>query len=130
MRKKLPVIPSITEAEWTVMRILWEQAPLTANEVVAALSGQTEWKPKTIHTLLRRLTDKGALSYEKAGREFLFTPLVKAGDCQLAEGRSFLDRVFGAPHLAPMLAAFVKEEALTPGEIEELKRILEEASPK
>jgi len=54
---------------------------------------------------------------------------VKAADCQMAEGRSFLDRVFGKPQLAPLLAAFVAQEALTATEIEELKRILDEASP-
>jgi len=122
-------LPAITEAEWVVMRVLWESAPMTANGVVAALAGQSEWKPKTVHTLLRRLTDKGALAYEKSGREFVFTPQVEASDCQMAEGRSFLDRVFGGPQLAPMLAAFVKQEALTAREIEELKRILDGASP-
>ncbi len=129
MRKKssAPPPPAITEAEWIVMRVLWEKAPMTANAVVAALAGRMEWKPKTIHTLLRRLTDKGALAYEKVGREFVFTPQVRAGDCQMAEGRSFLDRVFGEPRLAPMLAAFVEQEALSAGEIQELKRILDEA---
>jgi BlaI family transcriptional regulator, penicillinase repressor len=123
------LLPAITEAEWVVMRVLWEGSAMTANEVVAALAGQREWKPKTVHTLLRRLTDKGALAYEKEGREFVFTPQVPASDCQLAEGRSFLDRVFGGPRLAPMLAAFVEQEALTPTEIAELRRILDEASP-
>jgi BlaI family penicillinase repressor len=131
MRKKHTAkpLPAITEAEWVVMRVLWEGAPMTANAVVAALAGQSEWKPKTVHTLLRRLADKGALAFEKSGREFVFTPQVEAGDCQMAEGRSFLDRVFGGPQLAPMLAAFVRQEALTAREIEELKRILDEASP-
>lgn len=123
------VLPSITEAEWVVMRVLWEGTGMTANAVVAALAGQREWKPKTVHTLLRRLTDKGALAYKKEGREFVFTPQVAASDCQIAEGRSFLDRVFGGPGLAPMLAAFVGQEALTTTEIEELRRILDEASP-
>ncbi|MDB6070140.1 MAG: transcriptional regulator [Verrucomicrobiales bacterium] len=132
MRKKTSAkpLPAITEAEWIVMRVLWESAPMTANAVVAALEGQSDWKPKTIHTLLRRLADKGALSYEKEGREFVFTPQVEAADCQLAEGRTFLDRIFGAPSLAPMLTAFVEREALSAKEIEELKRILNEAGRK
>ena len=81
MRKKHTAkpLPAITEAEWVVMRVLWEGAPMTANAVVAALAGQSEWKPKTVHTLLRRLADKGALAFEKSGREFVFTPQVEAG---------------------------------------------------
>ena len=49
--------------------MLWASSPRTANQVVAALEGVTEWKPKTIHTLLRRLVGKGALAFEKEGRE-------------------------------------------------------------
>lgn len=126
MRKKSkPAVPlpSITDAEWTVMRILWERGTATANDVVQALEGAMHWKPKTIHTLLRRLTDKGALDYEKSGREFVFRPLVTERDCQLAESRSFLDRVFGGG-VAPMVAAFVEQERLTAEEIAELQRIL------
>lgn len=127
MRKKSKVVaplPSISGAEWTVMRVLWERGPATANAVVQALEGAMHWKPKTVHTLLRRLTDKGALDYEKTGREFVFRPLLNERDCQLAESRSFLDRVFGGA-VAPMVAAFVEQEKLTPEEIAELKRILQ-----
>jgi len=126
MRKKTKTavpLPSITDAEWNVMRIVWERGTATANEVVQALEGAMHWKPKTVHTLLRRLTDKGALDYDKNGREFVFRPLVTERDCQLAESRSFLDRVFGGG-VAPMVAAFVEQERLTPEEIAELKRIL------
>jgi BlaI family transcriptional regulator, penicillinase repressor len=127
MRKKSKAaapLPSISGAEWTVMRVLWERGPATANAVVQALEGAMHWKPKTIHTLLRRLTDKGALDYEKTGREFVFRPLLNERDCQLAESRSFLDRVFGGA-VAPMVAAFVEQEKLTLEEIAELKRILQ-----
>jgi BlaI family transcriptional regulator, penicillinase repressor len=123
-KKQLASVPSISGAEWTVMRVIWERGAATANEVVQALEGSMHWKPKTIHTLLRRLADKGALGYEKSGREFVFRALVMERDCQLAESRTFLDRVFGGG-MAPMVAAFVEQERLTPKEIAELKRILE-----
>lgn len=106
------------------MRVIWEHGTATANAVVQALEGSMHWKPKTIHTLLRRLADKGALDYDKSGREFVFRPLVSERDCQLAESRSFLDRVFGGA-VAPMVAAFVEQEKLSPEEITELKRILQ-----
>ena len=122
-KPKPAALPSITDAEWTVMRVLWERGAATTNEVVQTLAGVTDWKPKTIHTLLRRLADKGALGHEKNGREFVFRPLVAERDCQLAQSRSFLDRVFGG-EVAPMVAAFVEQESLTPDEIAELKRIL------
>ena len=118
-------MPAISDAEWAVMRAVWERSPITTSEVVAAVAAVRGWKPKTVHTLLRRLIDKGALSFEKAGREYAYTPLVGERECQMAESRTFLSRVFGVDEVAPFLAAFVEREQLNAEEIEELKRILD-----
>jgi len=117
-------LPQISDAEWVVMRVVWDKAPLTTNEVVQTLDEKTHWKPKTIHTLLSRLVRKGALAFEKKGREYLFRPKVSAGECEHAVSRSFLTRFFDG-ELAPFLARFVERENLTAEEIDELKRILE-----
>jgi BlaI family transcriptional regulator, penicillinase repressor len=119
--------PGITDAEWIVMRVFWEKQQATANEVVAALDRRTDWKPKTIHTLIRRLAQKGALAYQKRGKEYLFRPLVKAEQCAHAVSRSFLDRIFGG-RVAPFLACLLEQERLSPQEIAELRKLLEEKS--
>jgi len=127
--KTAPVAPPISDAEWVVMRTVWENPPaVTANQVVNALAGATDWKPKTIHTLLRRLVQKGALAFDKIGREHLFRPLVDADHCRHAASRSFLHRLFDG-ELAPFLATFLKREKLSRAEIEELRRILEASRP-
>lgn len=123
-RKKVSVMPQISDAEWTVMKVLWERSPLTSKEVVDDLSGSTHWKPKTIQTLLARLVRKGALHARKEGREYQFSSAVKAEECQRTEAHSFLDRVFDGD-VAPFLACFVRNNKLTPAEIAELKRILD-----
>lgn len=69
-------LPRISDAEWSVMEVVWEQAPRTANEIVDALRPQTDWNPKTIKTLINRLVNKGALTYEKSGRTYLYVPAV------------------------------------------------------
>ena len=52
----------ISDAEWEVMRVCWAAgAALTANQVVEALDGKKDWNPRTVKTLLNRLTKKGAL---------------------------------------------------------------------
>jgi BlaI family penicillinase repressor len=88
-------------------------------------SNEIHWKPKTVHTLLNRLVRKGALAFEKQGREYLFRPLVDAQDYAHAASRSFLGRFFDG-EIAPFLSCFLEREKLTRKEIEELKRILEE----
>ena len=106
------------------MKVLWARSPLTSREVVDALASETTWKPKTIHTLLTRLVRKGALSATRDNREYRFTPLVKAEDCQRHVSSNFLERVFDG-EVAPFLACFVRHNKLTPAEIAELKRILD-----
>src|SRR6476646_6858103 len=111
-------IPKISDAEWVVMRALWRSSPMTTNQVVDALDDSTHWKPKTIHTLLNRLVRKGALEFERQGREYLFRPLVTAAECEHAATRSFLSRFFDG-ELAPFLARFLESEKLKPSELEE-----------
>jgi len=118
-------IPQISNMEWIIMKILWENSPITANEVICKLEDSTEWSDKTIRTFLNRLVKKEAISYKKSGREYLYYPIVTENECIREENKSFLDRVYdGALNL--MFAKFLEDEALTENEIEELKQILEE----
>jgi len=117
--------PRISEAEWEVMKALWERSPQTANELAEALAPANEWNPLTVKTLVNRLVAKGALGYTKKGRSFQFRPLVKESDCVLAETESFLERVFNGS-INPMLTHLVRHKKLTRKQIAELKKILEE----
>ena len=117
-------LPQISDAELVVMKVVWEKAPVTANQVVETLGRQRHWKPKTIHTLLRRLVHKGALDFDKQGREHRFHPLVDSADYTHAASRSFLSRFFDG-EVAPFLACFLEREKLSRQEIEELRRILD-----
>jgi BlaI family penicillinase repressor len=118
-------VPGISDAEWEVMKFVWAKAPVTTNDVVDALTRITDWKPKTVMTLLNRLVKKGALDYTKKGRVYEYTPLVAQAECARAENRSFLRRVYGG-QLKPMLASFLKEGRLSQDDINDLRRILDE----
>jgi BlaI family penicillinase repressor len=118
-------LPKISESEWLVMQVLWEKNPLTANEIVEKLSGKTKWKPKTIKTLITRLTNKGAIKYEKEGRLYKYYPAVSKDVCVRMERRSFVRRVYGGIS-KPMVASFLEDAELSADDIAELKKILDE----
>lgn len=123
--------PQITEAEWIVMRVFWQKSSATAGDIVDSLANESDWKPRTIQSLIRRLHQKGILTAEKRGREFHYFPTITAKEGEHAAGQSFLGRFFDG-QLAPFLATFVERENLSPQEITELKQILEnnrEADP-
>lgn len=118
-------IPKISEAEWQVMDVLWSSAaPMTANDVVEALAGESDWSAATIKTLLNRLTKKGAVKFKADGKRYRYAAAVTRDACVRTEGRSFLDRVFGGATL-PMLAHFVEDATLTRNEIEQLRKLLD-----
>jgi BlaI family penicillinase repressor len=115
-------LPRISQAEWEVMKVLWERAPLSASEVAAAL-GQRRWSHRTVKTLLGRLVAKGALDYQVQGKRYLYRPRVNREQCIRRESRSFLDRVFaGQP--GAMLVHFVRHARLSPEEVRHLRRLL------
>jgi BlaI family penicillinase repressor len=118
-------IPRISDAEWEVMKVIWSKAPLTANEVIEALEGITDWKPKTIRTLINRLVEKKALGVNQEGRFYSYYPLVENEECLRAETQSFLKRLYGGA-MKPFLVNFLREEKLSPEDIKELKSILDE----
>jgi len=118
----------ISDAEWTVLKAVWQLKTPSAREVVEQLKDESHWKPKTIHTLLSRLVQKGALTTEKPGREYVFKPLVTEQECRQSASRSFLEKVFDG-EIAPFLACFLERKKLTRKEIDELKSILEEKTP-
>jgi len=116
-------IPKISEAEWVVMEVVWRTHPVTALAVVRQLTAHKQWQDQTIRTMLRRLTQKKALTYKAEGKVFHYEPAVSREQCVRGESRSFLERVFGgAAH--PLLVQLVQEAKLSPEEIAELKRIL------
>ncbi len=121
----MKTLPKISESEWLVMRVLWSNGSLTANEVVKELTGKTKWKPKTIKTLITRLMNKGAVKFEKEGRKYRYYPAVSQAECVRMERRSFVRRVYGGT-TRPMLAAFLEDAKLSAEDISELRKILEQ----
>ncbi|WP_419569675.1 BlaI/MecI/CopY family transcriptional regulator [Rheinheimera sp.] len=113
----------VSQAELEVLKVLWQQAPLTANQVVDTLADASQWHEKTVKTLLNRLVAKGAVSFEKDGRAYLYSPAVQQGEYQLKESQSFIQRVF-AGRLAPLVAGFARHDKLSKEDVAELKALI------
>ncbi|PLR67542.1 penicillinase repressor BlaI [Bacillus sp. UMB0893] len=117
-------MPSITEAEWELMKVLWKESPLTANEICSAIQEYEDWKPKTIRTLLDRLTKKKVVAANKDLRVYTFTPLYSEHECQRAETQSFIERIYGGTTKS-LLVQFIEDETLTKEELKELREMLD-----
>lgn len=116
-------LPQISEAEFEVMKIVWKYAPINTNEITERLVKTTTWSPKTIQTLIKRLVTKGALSYEKQRRVFVYTPLVDEAEYIGQESNTFLNRFYNG-NITAMLSAFLDNDKLSEAEIDELRSLL------
>lgn len=122
----MKVIPQISEAELEVMKLLWEQKSATSAQIIDRLTQSTEWKPKTIQTLITRLASKGAIKAENTGsKAFLYFPTVEEAEYKAYANNTFLQKLYNGS-LNLMLTSFIKEKKLSREEIENLKKLLEE----
>ena len=94
-------LPQISESEFEVMKIVWKYAPISTNEITDKLLQTTNWSPKTIQTLIKRLVTKGALTYEKQSRVFVYTPVVKESEYIGQKSNTFLNRYSIEMRVAP-----------------------------
>lgn len=113
----------ISNAELSVMQVLWQRQPLSANDVVAALGNDKDWHEKTVKTLLNRLVSKGALGFDKDGRAYLYYPLIAEQDYKLEQSRSFVERIF-AGRVAPLVAGFASQNKLNADDVQQLKQLI------
>ena len=122
-------LPQISEAEYEVMKVVWKHAPISTNEITQQLLKTTSWSPKTIQTLIKRLVNKGALSYEKQSRMFVYTPMVKENEYIGQESNSFLKRFCGG-NITAMVSAYLEDDKLSEAEIETLRGLLSKKDTK
>ena len=122
-------LPQISEAEFEVMKVVWKYSPINTNEITEKLTQTTNWSPKTIQTLIKRLVSKKALTYEKQSRVFVYTPLVKEDEYIRRESNTFLNRFYDG-NIISMLASYIEDDKLSEAEIDTLRSLLSEKHKK
>ncbi len=118
-------VPELSPAEWDVMKVLWRLGEGAARDIFAELSGETGWAMNTLKTLLARLVAKGALDYVQVGNSYLYRPAVTREEATRIEADSFLERVADG-EAGPVIVSFLRGASLSPGEVDELRRLLDE----
>ena len=115
----------ISDAEHTIMEVLWDEAPLTAQDVAERVDPAKGWSANTVKTLLGRLLAKTVIGHEQDGRRYLYRPLVARDDYVAGESRRLIDRLFGGK-LTPLVAQLAERDQLTAQDVAEIEAILKE----
>lgn len=116
----------LSEAEWKVMCLLWQEAPQTMMQITGHFKETTGWTKHTVMTFLRRMEDKGAIHHEEGERAKLYYPDIGRDEAVEQETEEFLHKVFDG-RMGLMLNTMVERKALSREEIEEMYEILRRA---
>lgn len=115
---------NITDSEYELMQVMWKSGvPLTSAEILNSIKGK-KWKITTVSTLLMRLVDKGAASFEKRGRNHYYSPVLKESDYKLNATKSLLSKIYNGS-VKNLVAALYENEEITDNEIDELKKMFD-----
>ncbi len=115
----------ISNSELVIMKELWREAPLTTPELTARVRQVCDWDESTVKTLLSRMVDKGMIRQDGRKRFYRYSPLVSREHYREAAGERLAEQAFDSNH-AELVSFFVKKSKLTPDDISELKKLLEE----
>ncbi len=116
-------LPQISEAEYEIMKIIWDEYPISTNEICEKAQQTHSWNQKTIHTLLTRLNTKKVISYEQKGRMYYYYPLISQKKYLEQENHLFLKRFYNG-EMAPMLSALLSNSEVSDSELQNLYDII------
>lgn len=120
---------SLNNSEWLIMEALWQEQPRTLMQLVREMKEKQGWSKSTTNTMLRRMQEKGYISYEEGEKARLYSTDLKREEVVIRETESFLKRTYGGS-LGMLVNAFVENNQLTEKDIEELRLILHKADEK
>jgi BlaI family penicillinase repressor len=115
----------VSGAESVIMEALWKRQPLSADDIVSDVATEQGWTEATVKTLINRLLTKDAITAERDGRRYLYSPKIARADYVSEESRNLIDRLFDG-RLSSLVTHFSEREQLSADDIAELKRLIGE----
>jgi BlaI family penicillinase repressor len=113
----------LTEAEWAIIKAVWEMEPCTAPDIREKLHRQTAWTYSTVRTLMDRMVVKGLLAAEKVRNLTIYHSAVTREQAQRGELFYALKHAFNGA-LTPMVQCLLDTGNLSTKELAELESLI------
>jgi len=114
----------LTEAEWDIMRVVWEKEPCAAGTVQEIMAKSRDRAYSTVKTTMDRMVEKGFLRIERIRNLQLFRSCISQVDAKRGEFRKMLKRAFDGA-LTPMMQFLIEHEGLSKEEASQLRTLVE-----
>jgi predicted transcriptional regulator len=113
----------LTEAEWSIIKAVWENEPCAAPTIQEKLHKPTGWTYSTVRTLMDRMVAKGLLTAEKIRNLTLYRSAVTREQAQRGELLYALKHAFNGA-LTPMVQCLLETKDLSAEELAELEAVI------
>ncbi len=114
----------ISEAEWSVMEVLWQGDSFALKSIYTELNKVNGWSKNTVFTYLNRMESKGLVKIDRTSRT-PYSANVSREECAREERNELLNKVYSGA-ASDLISAFLKETRISKQEIERLKKLLDE----
>jgi len=115
----------MTEAEWEIMKVVWDAEPCAAGTVQEALAQRKEWAYSTVKTTMDRMVDKGFLEITRIRNLQLFRSCMSKAEARRAEFQKMLKRAFDGA-LTPLMEFLIEHEGVSDQEATQLRKVVED----
>jgi BlaI family penicillinase repressor len=113
----------LTEAEWAVIKAVWDAEPCTATAIQEKLLKATGWTYSTVRTLMDRMTAKGLLTAKKEGRLTVYQSAVTRAQAQQGELLYALKHAFNGA-LTPMVQCLLENNEVDAQELAGIEALI------
>lgn len=113
-------------AELEVLKVLWERGPSTVRDVLERLHARNRRVAyTTVLTVLTRLDQKGMVASDRSEHAYVYRARVTREKVTLARVRAMVRDLYDGA-AAPLVLQLMQNEKLSPGEIAELRKMIDE----
>lgn len=100
--------------------IIWDNEPLSSNQLTKLAQKELNWKMTTTYTILKRLCDRGIFQNQNS----TVSSLISRDEFYALQSEKFVNDTFDGS-LPAFVAAFGSRNKLTEAEAAELRRIID-----
>lgn len=118
--------PELSEAEWMIMKVVWENEPCAAGTVQEILQYSKNWAYSTVKGAMDRMVEKGFLKISKIRNLQLFSSTISQEEAQKGEFKKMLKRAFDDA-LTPMMQFLLESEDFSTNDLKQMRLMIEKA---
>ncbi len=112
-----------TDAEFTILQVLWDRGPASVREVYRILSTGKPVGYTTVLKLMQIMTDKGLLERNENCRPQIYRPCFSRDHTERQLIKDLVERAFGGSAKRLVMQALGEKKA-SPGELAQIEKIL------